>query len=70
MIRLVSMILVGLALLIALFLLIQHWVGNSIVTLFLLLGGLVVALFEAVLFGRIPRWIDSVMKDVRNLRAQ
>lgn len=69
-IRLATMILVGSALLVALFQLIERWVGNSVVALFLLVGGLSMALLEAVLFRRIPRWIDYVMKDVKNLRAQ
>ena len=68
--RLATMTFVGLALLVALFQLIERWVGNSVVALSLLLGGLVMALFEPLLFGRIPRWIDYVMKDVRNLRAR
>jgi hypothetical protein len=69
-IRLATMIVVGLALLVALFQLIERWVGNSTIALLLLMGSLVMALFDALVFGRIPRWIDSVMKDVRNLRAQ
>lgn len=69
-IRLATTILVGLALLVAMFQLLQHWVGNGIVAVFLLGGGLTVALFEALLFRRIPRWIDFVMRDVRNLRPQ
>lgn len=69
-VRLATTILVGLALLVATFQLLQHWVGNGIVAALLLAGGLTVALFEALVFRRIPRWIDFVMKDFRNLRPQ
>lgn len=69
-IRLATKILVGLALLVALFQLIEHWIGNGTIALFLLVGGLVVAFVHELLFRRIPSWIDFVMRDVRNLRPQ
>jgi hypothetical protein len=59
----------AMAILVTLFLVIDHYIHNCILAVFITFGGLIVALYEALLFRRIPRWIDFVMKDPRNLRS-
>ena len=51
------------AMLAILYLVIDHYLKNGLLACFLLLGGIIIALFEALVFRRLPRWIAFAMKD-------
>src|SRR5438552_75959 len=51
------------AILTILYMVIEHYIGNGFLALFLLLGGLITALFREVVLQRISRWVAFAMKD-------
>ena len=53
----------ALAILVILYSGIVQYTRSGFLALFLLLGGVVTALFEALVFQRIPRWVAFAMKD-------
>src|SRR5437867_4268137 len=61
--RICTLLFSALVLFAILYLVILHYLGNGFLTLLLLLGGLIVALFEALLFHRTPRWLAFVVND-------